>query len=103
MGRIYATLASIATGLAVYDSQCGCKIFRADLIPKVRPQLCDMRFGFDMELLAFLHREGVAMREFPVDWQDIPGSKVHLLRDSWRMFRSLWKLRSRLRGDSLPS
>lgn len=97
MGRVYATLASLLTGLAVYDSQCGCKVFRAQVIQKIRPLLRDMRFGFDMELLAQASREGARMVEFPVDWRDIPGSKVHLLRDSWRMFASLWRLHLELK------
>lgn len=97
MGRVYATLATLATGLAVYDSQCGCKFLRASKFRAVRPQLRDLRFGFDMELLAWLHRDGARMVEFPVDWKDIPGSKVHLVRDSWRMFRSLLRLGISLR------
>ena len=96
MGRFYATLASLLTGLSVYDSQCGCKFFRAAAVRRVKPYLVDYRFGFDMELLAHLQREGQRMVEFPVDWQDIPGSKVHLLKDSWRMFFSLWRLRGNL-------
>jgi dolichyl-phosphate beta-glucosyltransferase len=96
MGRAYATLATFATGLAVYDSQCGCKFFRAEKYIAVREHLQDQRFGFDMELLAWLHRNGARMVEFPVDWSDIPGSKVHLLRDSWRMFRSLLALKLNL-------
>jgi len=97
MGRVYATLATWCTGLAVYDSQCGCKALRFDFYPAVRRQLRDQRFGFDMELLAWLDRAGARMVEYPVDWRDIPGSKVHLFRDSWRMFVSLLRLRSRLR------
>jgi dolichyl-phosphate beta-glucosyltransferase len=96
MGRVYATLATWATGVAVYDSQCGCKFLRAEKYLAVRDRLVDLRFGFDMELLAWLHREGARMVECPVDWRDIPGSKVHLLRDSWRMFHSLLNLRQRL-------
>ena len=54
-----------------------------------------MRFGFDMDLLVHLIRAGATICEFPVDWTDIPGSKVSLLRDSLQMFMTLWRLRKR--------
>ena len=93
IGRIFATLASVLTGLAVYDSQCGCKMIRRCCYLAVRSQLTESRFGFDMDLLVHLDRSGAKISEFPVDWTDIPGSKVSLLRDGLRMFRSLWRLR----------
>jgi hypothetical protein len=33
-----------------------------------------------------------------VDWSDIPGSKVSLLRDSTRMAREVFKIRRRVDG-----
>lgn len=97
VGRVYATLSSVLTGFSVYDSQCGCKIFRAACIRKIQPHLTETGFGFDMELLTLLSRAGARLVEFPVDWEDIPGSKVRLFRDSVRMFASLWRLRAKLR------
>jgi hypothetical protein len=38
------------------------------------------------------------VEEFPVDWHDVPGSKVHLLRDSFRMGREILRIRNRLRA-----
>lgn len=100
VGRAYATLTTLFTGIEVYDSQCGCKFVRNRAYQKIRPRLEEKRFGFDMELIAFLLRSGAKLEEFPVDWTDVPGSRVRLFRDGWRMFASLWKLRKRLRTDS---
>jgi dolichyl-phosphate beta-glucosyltransferase len=93
IGRVYATLASELTGLPVYDSQCGCKVVRAVAFRTVAEYLHEERFGFDIELLWNLHRAGFSLREFPLDWTDVPGSKVRLFRDSWIMFCSLLRLR----------
>jgi len=96
VGRVYATMASAATGLAVYDSQCGFKIVRRDSYLAIRSNLTEQGFGFDMELLSHLHRSGARLLEVPVDWSDVPGGKVNLFSDSWRMLVSLLRLRQRL-------
>lgn len=96
IGRIYATMASAACGLAVYDSQCGFKVIRRDSYLAIRSHLNEPGFGFDMELLSHLHRSGARLLEIPVDWRDVPGGKVNLVSDSWRMLVSLVRLRKRL-------
>ncbi len=89
LGRVFATLASMTLGLAVYDTQCGAKLFRAGPVVDTlfdRPFLSD--WIFDVEILARLvahHRQhGDAdprdvVRELPLQrWEDVPGSKVRL-------------------------
>jgi dolichyl-phosphate beta-glucosyltransferase len=59
--------------------------------------LCkDKHWLLDVEFLAVAHLLGYAVAEVPVNWSEIAGSKVHLLRDSWRMFRGLWRIRRSL-------
>ncbi len=97
VGRVYATLTTLLTGLPVYDSQCGCKLVRRSAYEKVRPQLEERRFSFDIELLCLLAASKARIWEEPLNrWIDEPGSKVSLVRDSWRMFWSLLHLRRRL-------
>jgi hypothetical protein len=77
-------------GLPVYDSQCGAKLIRADLVPSVFDEPFTSRWLFDVEILARLrNRYGVdgvlrMVREVPLGtWTDVPGSKVrsgHMLR-----------------------
>ncbi len=96
-GRVYATLAAELTGVDVYDSQCGCKVVRGDFYRRVRASLTERRFGFDMDLIAHLEEAGAVLWEVPVDWRDVGGSKVRLLRDGSRMLVALWQLRCALR------
>jgi dolichyl-phosphate beta-glucosyltransferase len=90
IGRVFATAASLALGLRVYDTQCGAKLFRA--CQEVRalfehPFLS--RWIFDVEVLARLvMRSRVAgsvsaveaiIYEYPlVEWRDIGGSKIRM-------------------------
>jgi dolichyl-phosphate beta-glucosyltransferase len=87
-GRVFATAASLALGVAVYDTQCGAKVFRAS------PQLAAAlerpfrsSWSFDVLLLQRLFDgEGPSgglspdtFVEVPLDeWYDVPGSKVRV-------------------------
>jgi len=101
MGRIFATLAVVFTGLEMYDSQCGCKVVRREAFQHVEPYLREFRFAFDIDLLLHLAWQGYRIEEFPVDWFDKPGSKVNLFRDTILMFITLLRLmkKKRERGD----
>ena len=97
-GRVFATLVHLVSGTGAYDTQCGFKILTAKAYGRVRGDLRSPGFAFDVELLMLLERAGLRVEEFPVDWHDVPGSKVHLLRDSFHMGREILRIRNRLRA-----
>lgn len=100
VGRVFATLVTLITGLTVYDSQCGLKVVRRTAYVTIAGELAEHRFVFDVELALRLLRHGCAIREVPIDWTEVPGSKVRLLRDSWRMATGLLRIRERLREEA---
>ena len=95
-GRVFATLVSIVGRVPAYDTQCGLKIVRQEVYQKIRPFQKTVGFAFDVELCLLLLKFQSSVLEFPVDWSDIPGSKVNLLRDSTRMAREVFKIRCRI-------
>ncbi|HEY5812190.1 MAG TPA: hypothetical protein VIT23_06025, partial [Terrimicrobiaceae bacterium] len=84
-GRLFATFVCIATGIPVYDSQCGFKLVRRECYQAIKTRLHEKRFAFDVELLVALTESGATVIEFPIDWFDVPGSKVHFFRDTMHM------------------
>src|SRR5690606_36252433 len=86
LGRVFATGASLVLGLAVYDTQCGAKLFRDT--PALRHALgqpFSSRWAFDVELIGRLCAGGPGappiapsqMIEVPLrTWIDIGGSKL---------------------------
>jgi glycosyltransferase involved in cell wall biosynthesis len=87
LGRVFATFASHALGLPIYDTQCGAKLFRAT--PGNAALFAEpfaTGWCFDVELVARLirQRRGTALAppeaalfELPLEsWRDVPGSKV---------------------------
>lgn len=95
-GRVFATLVSNVGRIPAYDTQCGLKLLRRAAFEKVRPFQQSVGFAFDVELCLLLLKFRQRVIEFPVDWRDVPGSKVSLLRDSWRMAREVFKIRRRV-------
>ena len=100
-GRLFATAASLALRLAVYDTQCGAKIFRVN--PQIRRVLATpflSKWVFDIEILAryadIVGRDRAAgsIYELPLTtWTDVAGSKVkvrHAGRALWDIAR-IWR------------
>ncbi|HYX42164.1 MAG TPA: hypothetical protein VE821_10725, partial [Pyrinomonadaceae bacterium] len=76
-GRFFNLMVRVATGLPFHDTQCGFKAFRMDVCrPLIAACVID-RFGFDVELLYVAHAAGLRLKEWPVRWNDAPGSKVN--------------------------
>ena len=88
-GRVFATSVSLISGLIIYDTQCGLKILRRDVYEAISPHMRTAGFAFDVELLMLATRLGFMVEEFPVDWQDIPGSKISLLKHSLPMLKEV--------------
>ncbi|MBW6504431.1 glycosyltransferase [bacterium] len=122
LGRLFATCASLAIGLSVYDTQCGAKIFRnTERLRQVFRIPFRVKWTFDVEILArFLVLERIfggpktrnRFVEYPLErWDDVPGSKLKgsdFFRGAWEilmiayMFRGPWAERrylSSLQGD----
>ena len=102
LGRLYATAASLALGVPVYDTQCGAKVFRvgAPLRSALAEPFSD-RWSFDVELLARLlaDSDGSAdpLLEVPLlEWRDVAGSSVGI-RSGARAVWALTGLRRRVR------
>ena len=94
-GRVFATWVSLLTGVGTYDSQCGLKVIRRKAYAAIEKHLKETRFVFDVELALLLLQSGCRIREVPINWQEVAGSKVNLLKDSLRMFSGIVRIRKR--------
>ena len=105
LGRMFATAASVALDLAVYDTQCGAKIFLSDeTLRSALQEPFASRWIFDVELLQRLdagwlrttgRRATAYLVEVPLlAWQDVRGSSVRG-RDFLRAGAELAVIRSR--------
>lgn len=83
LGRCFATAASVMLGLPVYDTQCGAKLYRTEVVASLFSEKFITRWLFDVEILArYIVAYGRTaatneIYEHPVfAWEDIAGSRL---------------------------
>jgi hypothetical protein len=100
MGRVFNTLVRVLLVPGVHDTQCGFKLFRADvardlvrrsrLYPEGGPAISGPRVtAFDVELLAISRLRGYRICPVPVVWTYGTGSKVRPAHDTWHNMRDV--------------
>lgn len=94
IGHVFGALVSTLLHIRIHDSQCGLKLVPRAAYERIAPFLAIHGFAFDVELLAALHDNGTPFREVPIEWFETPGGHVQLIRDSWRMARDVWRVRT---------
>lgn len=92
-GIIFNGFVRLFTGLPFHDTQCGFKAFVREPSRIVFEQQRIQGFGFDPEVLFLAKRHGLRAAEVPVRWSHDTATKVHVVRDSLRMFGDLVYLR----------
>jgi len=93
IGRIFAALVKLLTVHGIQDTQCGFKLFTRDAARFLFERQRSEHFSFDVEILYIAQRAEMLIREVPVTWHHVPGSKVNLVLDSLAMARDLFRFR----------
>lgn len=82
LGRIFSTIASIILKLPVYDTQCGAKLFKRDVVQDLFGVKFLSKWLFDIEVFArFVKKYGKASTNYLVEvplniWLEKGGSKL---------------------------
>ena len=119
MGRVFNRLVRLLLVPEVHDTQCGFKLFRAEVARDLLRRSRLYRPGgqiingprvtaFDVELLAIARLHGYRICAVPVVWSYGEGSKVRPARDTWHNVRDLLEVwiaakRGRYCDESLES
>lgn len=98
MGQVFHWIVNSLLNLRAHDTQCGCKLVPRATFMRLRPSLHLTGFAFDLDLLMALQAHGCEVIEVPVDWHEVSGGKISLLRDPWVMLRDALTIRSRLKA-----
>ncbi|MEX2284959.1 MAG: dolichyl-phosphate beta-glucosyltransferase [Gemmatimonadota bacterium] len=94
IGRTFHGLVRWLAVKDIQDTQCGFKLFRAEVAHDLFSRMRIDGFSFDVEVLLMAARRGFKVAEVPVNWTHRPGSRVNLAIDSLRMARDLFIIRT---------
>ena len=94
MGVVFNFLVSRLLIRGVKDTQCGFKMFRASIVPAIFGRLYLEGYGFDLELLFLAKKLDLRIKEIPVNWEHVGGSKVDIIKDSMRMFWNIIQIKN---------
>lgn len=92
IGRIFANIVNLLVVPGIKDTQCGFKLFTRPACRHVFSRQRLDGFAFDVEILQIAMRAGFKIKEVPINWKDMPGSKVRLTRDPALMAMDLLRL-----------
>ena len=98
MGRSFNLLVQTLVFPGIKDTQCGFKLFRADVAKDLFERRTIDGFAFDVEVLFLARKYGHRVAEIPVVWINDEASRVDPIRHSLRMFADIMKVRGRHRG-----
>lgn len=94
MGNIFNYCVSSLLIKGIKDTQCGFKMFKAAVAKDVFHRLHLEGFGFDLEVLFLSQRLNYRIKEVPVNWSHVQGSKVRIFKDSLRMFCNILEIKN---------
>jgi len=78
----------------IRDTQCGFKLFSRAAAQQIFPTQHLTTWIFDVELLLIAKHSHIPVAEVEVEWHEVAGSKLNVLRDSLQMLRDLLILRA---------
>jgi hypothetical protein len=105
MNRAFNRLVNVLTNVALDDTQCGFKAFRAPVAKLLFHCSVTERFAFDVEILSLARRFGLVIAEVPVQWLRVQGSQIRPWSDARSMAGDVFRAgrRGAHSGKSVPT
>lgn len=98
LGRLFNFCVNQIIVPRIQDTQCGFKLFTADAARFLFAHERSEEFSFDVEILFIAQRVGMRLQEVPINWTNVPGSKVNLIVDALKMLRDVFIFKVRHRN-----
>ena len=97
IGRVFNLIIRLLALPGIHDTQCGFKGFRAEVAEDLFQHQNIEGWAFDVEILYIAKLRGYEILEFPIPWYYREESKISVLKDSFRMFLDILKIRRNAR------
>lgn len=93
MGRVFNGMVNFLLLPGIADTQCGFKLFLRPVARYIFSRQRADGYSFDVEILFLARKAGCRITEVPINWTNVPGSKVNLIADSAAMFADIVRFR----------
>lgn len=93
IGLVFHIILSLLNLNFIKDTQCGFKLFEVNAAKKIAKLQKCFNFSFDIEYLYIGKILGYRIKEVPINWTHVKGSKVNLITDSIKMLVEVLKIR----------
>ncbi|MEI6090163.1 MAG: dolichyl-phosphate beta-glucosyltransferase [bacterium] len=94
MGKTFNKFVQVLVLWGIKDTQCGFKAFTDSAAEAVFSKAVIDRFSFDVEALFIARKLKLRIAEVPIVWYNDERTKVSAVRDSYRMFLDILKIRA---------
>ena len=96
IGKIFRVLISYFLSIKIKDTQCGFKLYKNLIAKKIFKKLKTYGFEHDLEVVILAKKMNYQIKELPVKWHHVGQSKLHLFKDSIKMFLGILKLSTKI-------
>jgi len=94
VSKVFNIYVDVVGGVkGIRDTQCGFKLFTRRAAQLVFPLQHVERWSFDVELLYLAQRAGIPITEVPVQWMEIAGSKLSIVKATINMMTDMALMR----------
>ena len=84
-GLVFHSILKVFGLASLKDTQCGFKAFKKEVYKKLANMQKCFNYSFDIEYLFLAKKWGYKIKELPINWHNVEGSKVNLFKDSIKM------------------
>lgn len=91
--HIYSKLFRTLFRIQIHDPQCGLKLFRREITPKLFGEVTILGFAFDTDLIVKAYAQGLRLKEVPINWAHGEFSKISVVSEIYSMgldLLSIW-------------
>lgn len=95
IGNLLRLIISFMLNIKLKDTQCGYKLYSRNIAKYVFSKMQSLKFEHDIEIVLILKKKKINIKELPVTWLHVPQSKVNLISDSIKVFKSIFILKKK--------
>jgi len=95
IGLFFILICKFFLNIKLYDTQCGFKLYKKKIGKMIFKKLTKKKFVHDIEIVLLAEKKKIEIIELPLKWEHKNDSKIHLIKDSFNIFWSIYKMKKK--------